>query len=96
MKMKQFGLSETKLFHFHRIFKIGGREGGSSELPGPLLDTPLGGCICKWCKRLGRCLLWKRERACVKLLRDWELQLKELRLEDNNIVDGLKVGGWMW
>ena len=25
-------------------------------------------------------------------VRDWELQLKELRLVDNNIVDGLKVG----
>ena len=24
MKMKQFGLTETKLFHFHRIFKNGG------------------------------------------------------------------------
>ena len=29
MKMKQFGLTETKLFHFHKIFKNKGREGGS-------------------------------------------------------------------
>ena len=27
MKMKYFGLTEIKLFHFHRIFKIGGRGG---------------------------------------------------------------------
>ena len=27
MKMKQFGLTETKLFHFHRILKTGGGEG---------------------------------------------------------------------
>ena len=32
MKMKLFGLTETKLFHFHRISKIiWGMEGGSSE-----------------------------------------------------------------
>ena len=31
MKMKQFGLTETKLFHFHRIFKKQGRGGGSSK-----------------------------------------------------------------
>ena len=35
-KMKQFG--ETKLFHFHRIFKNEGPRGGSSEPP---LDPPL-------------------------------------------------------
>ena len=28
MKMKYFGLSETKLFHFHRKFKNGGGGGG--------------------------------------------------------------------
>ena len=28
MKMEKFGLIETKLFHFHRIFKNGGQEGG--------------------------------------------------------------------
>ena len=31
MKMKYFGLTETKLLHFHRIFKNGG--GGASEPP---------------------------------------------------------------
>ena len=33
MKMKLFGLTETKLFHFHRMFKSDGRGGGSSESP---------------------------------------------------------------
>ena len=34
-----FGLSETKLFHFHRIFKNrGGGDGGSTPLD---LDPPL-------------------------------------------------------
>ena len=28
MKMKYFGLTETKSLHFHRIFKNGGRGGG--------------------------------------------------------------------
>ena len=28
MKMKQFGLTETKLFHFHRISKNGGAGRG--------------------------------------------------------------------
>ena len=37
MKMKKFGLVETKLFHFHRILKNGGGEGGSSEQPEPSL-----------------------------------------------------------
>ena len=41
MKMKQFGLTETKLFHFHRIFKNGGQGGGSSKPPEPPLDLPL-------------------------------------------------------
>ena len=27
MKMKSFGVTETKLFHFHRIFKNGGGVG---------------------------------------------------------------------
>ena len=30
---KKIGLTETKLFHFHRIFKNGGGKGGSSEPP---------------------------------------------------------------
>ena len=29
MKMRQFGLTETKLFHFHRLFKNGGGGGGA-------------------------------------------------------------------
>ena len=42
MKMKLFGLSETKLFHFHRIFENGGGGGGGSKEPHePPLDTPL-------------------------------------------------------
>ena len=37
MKMKQFGLTETKLFHFHRILiKTGGCEGKEPPLD-PLL-----------------------------------------------------------
>ena len=35
-----FGLTETKLFHFHRIFKIGG-GGGEGGLSEPPLDLPL-------------------------------------------------------
>ena len=35
MKMKLFGLIETKLFHFHRLFKNGGQGGGCSN---PLLN----------------------------------------------------------
>ena len=31
MKIKKIGLIETKLFHFHRIFKNEGQVGGSSE-----------------------------------------------------------------
>ena len=38
MKMKYFGLTETKLFNFHKIFKNGRRGGGSSEAPEPSLD----------------------------------------------------------
>ena len=30
MQMKLFGLSETKLFHCHRIFKTGGGGGGGA------------------------------------------------------------------
>ena len=37
-------------------------------------------------------VLWNKRELAYKQLRDTELQLKELRLEDNNIVDGLKVG----
>ena len=29
--MKQFGFIKTKLFHFHRIFKNGGRGGSASK-----------------------------------------------------------------
>ena len=43
MKMKLFGLIETKLFHFHRILKNGGLGGGSSK---PILDLPLGRFYC--------------------------------------------------
>ena len=39
MTMKKIGLTETKLFHFHRIFKNGNGEGVSSE---PFLDPLLG------------------------------------------------------
>ena len=38
---KKNGLTETKLFHFHRIFKYGGHRGGSLEPPEPPLDPPL-------------------------------------------------------
>ena len=42
MKMKLFGLFETKLFHFRRIFM--GREEGSNDPTKPPLDMPpLGG-----------------------------------------------------
>ena len=35
-------ITETKLFHFHRIFKRGwGGEGGSSEISEPPLNPPL-------------------------------------------------------
>ena len=37
-------------------------------------------------------MLWNKRELAYKQLREYELQLKELRLEDNNIVDGLKVG----
>ena len=37
MKMKRFGLTETKLFHLHRILK----NGGQSETPEPPLDMSL-------------------------------------------------------
>ena len=38
IKMKQFGLTETKLFHFHRVFKKGR---GFEQPPEPPLDLPL-------------------------------------------------------
>ena len=31
MKMRQFGFTETKLFHLHRIFKNGGGGGGGER-----------------------------------------------------------------
>ena len=37
---KQFGLTDTKLFHFHMAFKKGA-GGDSSEPPEPFLDPPL-------------------------------------------------------
>ena len=33
MKMKKFDLIETKLFHFHRIFKNGEQRGGFKPTP---------------------------------------------------------------
>ena len=33
MKIKYFGLTETKLFHFHRIFKTRGAGKGSERTP---------------------------------------------------------------
>ena len=41
MKIKEFGLTETKLFHFDRILKSRGQGGGSSDSPEPPLDPPL-------------------------------------------------------
>ena len=42
MKMKQFGLTESKSFHSHRIFKNGGGGGGGLSKPSePPLDPPL-------------------------------------------------------
>ena len=41
MKMKYFGLTETKLFHFYKIYKNGGQRGGSCEYHEPPLDPPL-------------------------------------------------------
>ena len=39
MKMEKNGLIETKLFHFHRMFKNGGQGGGSSDPPEPPIWT---------------------------------------------------------
>ena len=36
MKMKYFGLTETKLFHFHMNFKNGGGEGFRANHLNPL------------------------------------------------------------
>ena len=41
MEMKKIGLTETNLFHFHRIFKNGGQGVGSSEPPESPLDLTL-------------------------------------------------------
>ena len=41
MKMKSFGLTESKLFHFHRIFKNVGQGGGSSQPHESPMDPPL-------------------------------------------------------
>ena len=43
--MKQFGLTETKLFHFHRIFKNGVQGGG---VPANPLKTPSGSATDVW------------------------------------------------
>ena len=52
MKIKSFGLSETKLFHLHRIFKNWGAGGwGSGEPP---LDPPLHSSVQK--KRINQFL----------------------------------------
>ena len=42
MKVKQFGLTETKLFHFHRRCKKGGGGGGEGVrfIHQPPLDPP--------------------------------------------------------
>ena len=64
---------------------------GLIELPGPPLDPSLGGGdVCKWCKRLGRWLLWNK-RACIQAA-----EINLFRIKDMNIVDGLKVGGMIW
>ena len=42
--MKSFGLTETKLFHFHRIFKNGGGGGVQAN---PLPPPPIRHCITK-------------------------------------------------
>ena len=44
MKMKSFGLTETKLFHFHWIFKNKGadREGGKQTPSGSATASPVG------------------------------------------------------
>ena len=39
--MKKIDLTETKLFHLHRIFKNRGQERGSSKPHEPPLDPPL-------------------------------------------------------
>ena len=31
-----------------------------------MVTSSWGGCICKGCKKLGRWLLWKQERACIQ------------------------------
>ena len=41
IKVKLFGLTEAKLCYFHRIFKTGDEEVGSSEPLEPPLDSPL-------------------------------------------------------
>ena len=41
MKIKSFGVSETKLFHFHGILKLRAGSGGSSESSEPRLNPPL-------------------------------------------------------
>ena len=44
MIMKYFGLTETKLLHFHRIFQKRGWGGGLLETPESTLDLPLHLC----------------------------------------------------
>ena len=63
MKMKKNGLFETKLFHFHRLFKNGGREGGSSEPPDPLW-------LRHW-KRRRNASQWWADDSSTKVYADW-------------------------
>ena len=51
---KKNGLTETKLFHFHRVLKNGDEEGGSIEPPEPPLDPPLTAPLINPVRKLGR------------------------------------------
>ena len=53
----RYETTETKLFHFHRIFKNRGRGGGSLE---PSLDPPLD-CILT----SASAVLWERTTFCL-------------------------------
>ena len=58
MKMKLFGLTETKLFHVHRILKKnGGGEAGRGESSESPLDPPL----------LNGCRFFKILTGCISL-----------------------------
>ena len=65
--MKYFGLAETKLFH--RIFKNGGREGGSSEPFDPSLDLPLKRILYKtYMNTLKSCLMALQQLICFTVV----------------------------